>query len=94
MTHCLMLWWIDGELYVLHSTDETDMRGIVRVKFDEMMEVFEENSYKVALLTLGEEQRKIFNDKKAFEFFEKVENSPYGYENFLFSAIDNIGNYE
>jgi hypothetical protein len=90
ISHCIMALRIDGELYIIESTDGgyNVKHGIMRTKWADWIELKEKTSYHVVHLPLTPEAAAKFDADKALQFFESVEGLPYGYHNFLFGWID------
>ena len=62
--------------------------GIQRNKYSQWVEWANNAGFNVAILPLSPENRAIFNETAAIEWFKTVEGLPYGYHNFLFGWID------
>jgi hypothetical protein len=88
--HTAVCLWIDGELYVVESTDSWywPKKGIQRNKWKDWIQYARVSDKLVAHLPLREDIRAKFNEKKAIEFFNSVEGLNYGYHNFVFSWLD------
>ena len=89
--HMAVALWIDGELYVVESTDKTNYwpyHGIQKNKWFDWMNMAYKANYIVEYLPLNEEQLRIFNTNAAVKWFKKVEGMPYGYNNYFFCWID------
>jgi hypothetical protein len=89
---------INGELYICESTDANPFGklywpppyGIIKTPYKKWLELAEKASYLVVVLRLDNNYQKIFNDNidLAINFYNDVENLPYGKHNFLFGWID------
>lgn len=88
--HSAVACWIDGELYILESQDGWywPVRGIQKNKWDDWITWAHNADFNVAILPLKDEWRQKLNVEKALEFFKRMEGTPYGYRNFIFSWID------
>jgi hypothetical protein len=88
--HSTMAMWRDGELYVVESQDAWywPRHGIQKNKWEDWIKWAEYADFNVSLIPLKEELRSKYDEKKAWEEFDRLEGLPYGYSNFLFGYID------
>lgn len=88
--HSTMALRMDGELYVVESTDGWywPVKGIQKNKYKDWIQHAKDASFHVTYMPLSPEARKKFNETAAVEFFKQTEGLPYGYHNFLFGWID------
>jgi hypothetical protein len=88
--HTAVCLWIDGELYVVESTDGWywPKAGIQRNKWKDWIQYASASDKLVAHFPLKPEIRAKFDEKKAIEFFTSVEGLNYGFHNFVFSWLD------
>ena len=88
--HTAMALWKDNELYVLESQNALywPANDIQRRNWDSWVKWADNADYNVVVIPLNDEQRAKFDEKKAWEAFEKLEGHPYGFSNFLFGYID------
>lgn len=56
--------------------------------YENWMQWAQNAGYQVTILPLKPEWRAKFNETAAWEFFKKMEGTPYGYHNFLFGWVD------
>ena len=88
--HTAMALWKDGELYVLESQNALywPSNNIQRRDWDSWVKWADNADYNVNFIPLNDEHRAKFDEKKAWEAFEKLEGHPYGFSNFIFGWID------
>jgi len=83
---------INGELYVLESTSTTSywpyQDGIQRTPWKQWLKQAKAAGYNVAYLPLSAKYQKLFDEKKAYQWFKTVEGLPYGFHNMIFSWLD------
>lgn len=88
--HSAMCIWHEGELYVVESQNALywPSNDIQKRKWDSWVQWADNADFNVALIPLSDEARAKFDEKKAWEAFEKLEGHPYGFSNFIFGWID------
>lgn len=88
VSHSAMALRIDGELYIVESNTEIgELQGGVRkVPYEDWLNTYPH--YSVVWLPLKPELSERSNSKMAIDAFERLEGLPYGFQNFLFSALD------
>ena len=84
INHCVMALRMDGDLYIVESTDG----GIQRTLWDEWMAKVESTGDSLTYHRLSAETRAKFDEKKAQDFVNDTLGLPYGYHNFLFGVVD------
>lgn len=88
--HSTMAIWIEGELWVVESQAAWywPRKGIQKNPFHQWIKWARNADFMVTWLPLTEEMRAKFDEKRAIEWFNNIEGTPYGYHNFLFGWID------
>jgi len=88
--HSVVALRMDGELYITESQDAWywPTHRIQRTPYKKWLEHAKACDFHVTWMPLSEDNRKKFDEKKAIEWFYKVEGLPYGYHNFLYGWID------
>ena len=88
--HTVMALRFDGELYIVESQDAWywPIKGIQRNRFSEWMKYAETAEFNVVHMPLSDENRLVFNETAALEFFYQTQGLPYGFHNFLSSWFD------
>ena len=82
----------EKELYITESVDgpQWPTEGIQRNTYDLWTQLIEEEQESTTWLPLRDEYSKKFDTEKAWEFFNKVNGTPYGYPTLLFGWIDTL----
>jgi len=89
--HTTVVLEINGKMHVVESQTASHYwpnNLIQRTPFDEWLKLAQAASYNVVHLPLNAKARALFNHTAALQFFESVEGTPYGFNNFLFGWID------
>jgi len=83
---------VDGQLHVAESTGVTPywpyQDGIQITPWKTWLKQANTAGFNVAYLPLSEKYQKMFDEKKAHEWFKTVEGLPYGFHNMIFPWID------
>lgn len=96
VSHCTNALWDtsketgEEELFIVQSTDLPIYpgKGVQKDTYDNWLQLIDKAGYSVVFLPLSDENSKKFDTAKAWELFNAVEGSQYGYQNMLNSWID------
>ena len=88
--HLVVASWIDDELYIFESQSAWywPKKNIQMNPFKTWVEWANNAGFQVTWLPLKQEYRDRFDVNAAFDWFKTVNNTPYGYHNFIFGWID------
>lgn len=96
-SHVVMAIWGSDEnnkrdLYIVESRDGTDwpQNGVQRNLYSIWSKCVTEEEDNIAFLPLNSEMSKKFNEKKAWDYFNTVKGTPYGYPTVILTWIDTI----
>ena len=83
------------QLWVLEATDRDPFgpavffgSGIIKTKYEDWIPLAQQAAYNVALLPLRPALATSFNEDALWAWFDSVEGTPYGYQNFLYAVLD------
>ena len=90
--HSVVAGWVDGELYIFESQAAWywPRKNIQSNPWKTWVEWANNAGFHVTWLPLKKEYRDQFDMNGAFEWFKTVNNTPYGYHNFMFGWIDTL----
>lgn len=88
--HSTMALWKGDELWVVESQNANywPKNNIQKHKWEDWYHWADNADYNVVILPLREDVHAKFDEKKAWEAFEKMEDHPYGFSNFVFGWVD------
>lgn len=91
--HSTMALWEGDELYVIESQEALywPTHGIQRTKWEDWLHAADNADFNVILVPLNDKYRALFDEKKAWEFFNRMKGYNYGFHNFFFGFIDVVG---
>lgn len=80
------------QLYVVESQDAWywPTAGLQRTKWEDWKRQANNADFNVVHMRLRDEYANKFDEKKAWEWFDKTKGMPYGYKNFIFVFLDTI----
>ena len=82
----------EDELYVVESQDAWywPTQGLQRTKWEDWKKQAHNADFNVVHMRLKDEFANKFDEKKAWDWFDKTKGMPYGYKNFVFVFMDTI----
>ena len=92
--HSVMALWdheaTPPQLYIVESQDAPywPTTGLQKTKWEDWKQQAKAASFNVAHLPINDKYSAMFNETKAWEWFNKTEGLEYGFKNFLFGWID------
>jgi len=88
--HSVVAGWVDEELYIFESQAAWywPRKNIQSNPWKTWVEWANNAGFQVTWLPIKQEYAQQFDMENAFEWFKTVNNTPYGYHNFLFGWID------
>lgn len=90
--HTTIAVWHEDELYVLESQDAWywPTRSIQKTKWETWVRQAHDADFSVILLPLDDEHQALFDEQKAWDWFNHVAGLDYGFHNFVFGYTDTL----